>query len=405
MKIIILILFILNNIYAIKDINKEVIIKNKKNTKAKVNIKNYNLTQKAIINKKHYIKIEKYDPKRIYKLNIRPLISTQIKLLKDEVIAGYILGDKTNFKIEVLKEKATTYKLDNIIVITAVSTGVDTNLVIYTKQGNTYNFHLRAIRMHSHITPTFSISFYKKGKYQKEPIPFKDTLSDPEFLIEEIRRLEIEKKEYYNFNKTDLATLQFDYKFKDDKIVFVANDNKSTYFKIRENQPIPKIYYHDNATDTYKSIATSSLNNTIKINKINKKWKLVFVTNSLFSNTKEYEVKKKGSIYDLYDKEYIKNHREIKTNFKNLTKDYEVCEDESNSNFKLETILNDEKFIYLKFNFKDAQGLPNIYTVVMELDSPIQTETIGNMIIVKGLKKLINLNVSNEHLCIKRIEK
>ena len=111
MKIIILILFILNNIYAIKDINKEVIIKNKKNTKAKVNIKNYNLTQKAIINKKHYIKIEKYDPKRIYKLNIRPLISTQIKLLKDEVIAGYILGDKTNFKIEVLKEKATTYAI------------------------------------------------------------------------------------------------------------------------------------------------------------------------------------------------------------------------------------------------------------------------------------------------------
>ncbi len=402
MKIIILILFIISNIYAIKDINKDVIT-TKITTKKRVNIKNYNLTQKAIMSRNHSIKIELYNPKKIYKLNIRPLINTQIKLLKNEIIAGYSLGDKTNFKMQVLKEQSNTYKLDNIIVLTAVATGVDTNLVIYTKQGNTYNFLLRAIKMHSQITPTFAISFYENGEYEKEPIAYKDTLNDPKFLIKEIKRLEIEKKEYYNFNKTDLAMLQYDYEFEDNKIVFVANDNKNTYFKIKENQAIPKIYYYDKITDTYNSIASSTLNNTIKINKINKKWKLVFSTNGFFSNTAEYEVKKEASIYDLFKKEYIKNHREIKSNFQDLKKEFRICEDTSFDNFKLTTVLNDKKFIYLKFDYDKNQGLPNIYMVADELDSPIQTEIIGDMVVVKGFKNKMNLNFSNEHICLEKI--
>jgi type IV secretory pathway VirB9-like protein len=401
MKKILFILFVMTvNLMSYSDVTNE---KNTTTNKTIVeNFKKYNSLQKSIQNASNLkVDIVNYSETKVYKLRLRPLITTHIALMKGDNPIGYGLGDETNFKFEMLKDKSKTFNLDNIVTITPISENVDTNLIIYTNTGNIYNFYLFSTGIKNNKIPIMNFIITKNGKVDKNKILFKNKYRDRKSLLSEIIRLEKEKSKTFDFNKFDIAKLQFDYilnKHKD-KIILVANDLKYTYFRIADNVQIPKIYYFDYNTDTFKTAVSVIYKNTLKVEKISKIWRLDYINDGIFSNGETIIINKISSIYDISEKSKEQYNKTFMSDFTKVKKDYTICNEINVENILIDSIFNDDKFLYLSLNIDNI--VPNVYKVVNDLDSPIQSELINNILVIKSTNKRFSLNVGEETICLK----
>lgn len=81
----------------------------------------------------------------VYKVRLREFMATAITLPPDIKIASIDVGDTSSFDV---KKRA-----DNIIVVKPFKSGVDSSMLVYTKESQVYSFYLRAEAVNSKHAP------------------------------------------------------------------------------------------------------------------------------------------------------------------------------------------------------------------------------------------------------------
>jgi hypothetical protein len=298
---------------------------------------------------------------------------------------------------------------------------IDTNLIIYTKSGNTYNFYLYSTDEEDIRPPITNLIFYKNKnkKYTKREVKYKNNLKDNKYLIKKILQLEREIREKMEFAKFDIANINFSYTHNDDNILLMGNDEMNTYIKLKENTSIPQIYYLNNKENTFSTPLVLRHKNVIKIAKIAKVWEFQYHHNNDCSflwwyceKSTKYTIEKNDTIYDIKKSKY---HKKYMKSFNDIAKDYRQCtnvdttEDTaiSYNNFNdigIYTIFNDDKFIYIKT--KNGSDILRVYQVKNRAEILAQTQIINDLIIVKSLGnkyKIINSTIDKD-LCIEKYQ-
>ncbi|RXJ82173.1 TrbG/VirB9 family P-type conjugative transfer protein [Arcobacter sp. F2176] len=341
------------------------------------------------------VSVYKYNQNSTIKIRTRIFMKSTVILPDGEIPISAIFGEDTSFTIELLKDKETKYKLDNVFTVKPNFLGADTNLTVLGSSGRAYTFYLYSIGVDDKRKPNLLNYVTLDGALPKNNSIDNLDEKDKEIaaLSEEIEdlknKLSIQKEDKsIDLTKFNISGTQFDYKLKKAfSLEAVFNDKKNTYFKFKDGFSVPKIYYKDELNNNI-SIPYTIEKNILKVKKLSKDW--VLELDGKYSN-----IEKIGKF----------EFKEIlKTLIVDMTKtDFSFFFTKGDKSLKPEVVFHDKEFTYFKFDISNGfKKFPPVFEVLDGHDSPVfDYEIVGEFIVTKSVNDAFTLRLGEKHFCIR----